>query len=164
MSNDAQNNKHVLKQLPLLHGLQSYEYDILLEICKVRAFADGEVLFQEGQPSRSFFTLLSGQIQLITEKKIAVHTVNPGEIFGEIGVIGDIHRTASAVANQAGRALEIDGSEFKFLLGKAPRVSSIILRNITVNLASHIVRMNNAKSAEYMPAFQDLIPHSRQRA
>lgn len=137
---------HMLKQVPLLHGLQQSEYDILLDICDIQSIRRTDMLFMEGEPSLHFYTLLSGSVEIRTKKQGLIHTVRPGEIFGDIGTIGGIRRTASAVVVKPGKVLKISGTDFNLLLGQAPRICSLILRNITINLASHIVRMNNDNS------------------
>ena len=52
--------------------------------------------------------------------------------------------------------LRIDHVEFNLLAEKQPRVSSILMKNISANLATHVVRMNNdASSVEYIPSRQE---------
>ena len=65
----------------------------------------------------------------------------PGEMFGEIGMITQNLRSATAQASSDCAVLEISNSDYKILLGKHPRISSI-MRCIAESLANHIVRMN----------------------
>jgi CRP-like cAMP-binding protein len=62
-----------------------------------------------------------------------------GDLFGEIGVISQSYRTASAVFIQDGALLELSKDRFDFLLGKNPMVMAKILRNVAKVLAERLV-------------------------
>lgn len=66
-------------------------------------------------------------------------------MFGEIGMITNNLRSATAQASTDCAVLEISNSDYNMLLGKYPRISSIIMRRIAESLAKHIVRMNYQK-------------------
>ena len=64
-------------------------------------FADGQVIFKQGDPSDKFFIIRTGQVILTREangvtKEIA--KVGPGEVVGEMGVLQKLPRSATATA------------------------------------------------------------------
>lgn len=136
----------LLKKIPLFAGLYDEEFIPLCEIYSGRISEKGTYIFKEGDHSQSMFVLLSGQISLSTKNKGTIYKLMPGEIFGEIGMITQNLRSATAQANNDCAVLEISNADYKMLLGKHPRISSIIMRHIAESLASHIVRMNCNKS------------------
>jgi CRP-like cAMP-binding protein len=141
-----------LSKIPLLFGLEPNELKIVLALCKSESYSAGETIFQEGTPSHSMYILLSGSVDIKTEKSGLVITLGGCDIFGEIGLITQRHRSASAVANLDCNLLRIDHIEFNLLAGKKPRISSILMRNISTNLANHVVRMNEGNtSLEHIP-------------
>ena len=47
--------------------------------------------------------------------------------------------------------LQINGDVFQELLAREPRISFMIMRNITLNLANHIARMNKGDMLDFIP-------------
>lgn len=143
-----------LKKLSLFYGLDHEELLTVYQICKpLRKQAD-EIIFRENDPSHDLFILLSGEIDIVTQKKGLVHTLKENEIFGEIGLITQNTRSATAICKTSSHMLVINHHEFNFLLGKHPRISSLLMRNITSTLSQHIVRMNQ-QEMEYIPSSPD---------
>jgi CRP-like cAMP-binding protein len=141
----------ILQKLPVFSGLSASEYAHIQKICQPARVADGETLFVEGDSSPCMYVLLSGDIQLRTHNQGPIHTLTPGELFGEIGLISQQNRTATAIARAPSVLLQIDGDVFKELLTREPRISFIIMRNITLNLANHIARMNKGDMLDFIP-------------
>lgn len=61
----------------------------------------GVVIFWEGYPSDNAYVIVSGSVEIFQvrdngENQLAV--LGPGQMFGEIGVMDDVPRTASARA------------------------------------------------------------------
>jgi CRP-like cAMP-binding protein len=152
---DANTNalSKTLSKIPLFYGLQTNELGTVLAICKSESFTEGDTIFTEGDPSHSMYILLAGHVGIKSEKKGVIVTLNSCDIFGEIGLITQRTRSASAMAASSCNLLRIDHIEFNLLAGKHPRVSSILMKNISTNLANHVVRMNNdASSLEHIPS------------
>lgn len=135
----------LLKKLTLFAGLYDEEFIPLCDICSGQLAKQDDYFFTEGDHSRSMFVLLSGQVTLSTKKKGSIYKLIPGEMFGEIGMITGNLRSATARASSDCAVLEISNADYNMLLGKHPRISSIIMRHIAESLAKHIVRMNYQK-------------------
>src|SRR5262245_26977709 len=64
-------------------------------------FAEGEVLFREGDPPDCVFRLLSGAVEILREldgEPILLGTVGAGQFIGEMGVVENRPRSATARA------------------------------------------------------------------
>lgn len=141
----------ILQKLPVFSGLSASEYAHIQKICHPARIDDGETLFVEGDSSPCMYVLLSGDIQLRTHNQGPIHSLSPGELFGEIGLISQQNRTATAIARAPSVLLRIDGDVFQELLAREPRISFMIMRNITLNLANHIARMNKGDMLDFIP-------------
>ncbi|MBE9541974.1 MAG: cyclic nucleotide-binding domain-containing protein [Proteobacteria bacterium] len=148
----------VFKKLPIFFGLRENEYDFVRAACSHTSYLEGSTIFNKGDGSPCLYILLTGEVELRTEKEELIHKLHPGEIFGEIGLITQQKRTATAIAKTGVTLLIIKSEDLNLLLGKNPRISSIIMRNITQHLANHIVRMNKAASLEHIPPRQESNP------
>ena len=135
----------LLKKISLFAGLYDEEFMPLCEICTGQLAKNGDCFFIEGDHSKSMYVLLSGKVTLSTKKKGNIYNLMPGEMFGEIGMVTQNLRSATAKATEDCAVLEISNADYNMLLGKHPRISSIIMRHIAESLAKHIVRMNYQK-------------------
>jgi CRP-like cAMP-binding protein len=139
-----------LSKIPLFFGLEPNELRVVLSLCEPVDYEQGDTIFNQDDPSHNMYILLSGSVYIVTERSGIIATLNPCDIFGEIGLITQRTRSASALAKTDCRLFRIDHVEFNFLAGKNPRISAILMRNISTNLANHVVRMNNAP-LEHIP-------------
>lgn len=64
-------------------------------------FGDGQVIFRQGEPSDRFYIIRSGQVILTREAHGAsseLGKAGPGEVVGEMGVLQNLPRSATATA------------------------------------------------------------------
>lgn len=144
---------HALKKIPLWAGLNDAELETVYHCCKPAQSGADEVIFKEGSPSHDLYVLLAGKVDIITSKKGAIHTVRENETFGEIGLITQNTRSATALSVEPSSMLKLNHLDFNTMLGTQPRISAIMMRNITASLSQHIVRMNQSE-LEYLPSQQ----------
>lgn len=140
----------LLGRLPLFTGLWNEELQQIRHLCRPQAVVGGVAVFEEGDASDGMFVVLSGSVEIRTTRNGRLHLAQPGENFGEIGMITQRRRTASAVAAGETHLLALGRDDFNRLLGRAPRVNAVILKNIAEQLAQHLVRMNN-RVPDYLP-------------
>lgn len=140
-----------LKKIPLWSGLSNEELAAVYKRCKPIQIEADEVIFKENTPSHNLYVLLSGKVDIITFKKGLIHTVCMNETFGEIGLITQNTRSATALSTEKSSMLQMNHVEFNTLLGTHPRISAIMMKNITTSLSQHIVRMNQSE-LEYLPS------------
>jgi uncharacterized protein (TIGR02266 family) len=65
------------------------------------SFKDGQVIFKEGSAGDWIFIILSGSVEIsktVGGQKRIIEILSTGEIFGELGFIGGVKRTATAKA------------------------------------------------------------------
>lgn len=54
----------------------------------------GRILFEQNQPARYFFVLITGNLDVLVNGK-RVNLVKPGQGFGELALLQDTPRTAT---------------------------------------------------------------------
>ncbi len=67
---------------------------------------NGQILFQEGEEGESFFIIVEGEIEIL-KGKILLATLKRGDILGEMAVIGEHRRGATARAKGPVQLFEI---------------------------------------------------------
>ena len=64
-------------------------------------FAVGETIFRKGDPSDLCLQIFSGRVQILLQidgRDKIVGELGPGEVFGEMGIIDNAPRAATAIA------------------------------------------------------------------
>jgi CRP-like cAMP-binding protein len=90
------------------------------------SFNDGDALCQEGHIGRQAFIIISGTAVVSRGDKILA-TVGPGDVIGELALLGDGRRTASVTAIEPVSAYVMSAQEFNSVLA-LPGVSEQIGR------------------------------------
>jgi CRP-like cAMP-binding protein len=99
--------------------------------------AKGDVIFKEKEPGASMFIIQTGQVEIYRqqagkEKHIAL--LGPGDFFGEMSVLEEIPRTASARALQDSQLLQIDATTFDQVLRENPEIAVRMMRRLSRRL------------------------------
>jgi CRP-like cAMP-binding protein len=97
---------------------------------ETRAFAQGDVIFKDGDPGDSMFGVQEGAVDLVVAGTV-VETVGPGGIFGEMAIIEHAPRTATAIASKPSKIVVIDEARFAVLTQNAPEFALRLLRVIS---------------------------------
>jgi CRP/FNR family transcriptional regulator, cyclic AMP receptor protein len=91
-----------LRQMPLFAGLTNRELTTLAQELALRHFRSGETIFHEGDPGQVFYLIQSGQVRIYLQgeegQETSVILYGAGDVFGELAVIDELPRSASAVA------------------------------------------------------------------
>lgn len=143
----ANKNEHIiraLRKIPLWDTLNDSELEAVYHRCKPQQTTVNQVIFREGDPSHDLYILLSGRVNIMTQKKGQIHTVTENETFGEIGLVTKNVRSATAVSIAPSNMLRMTLFDFNDLLETEPRISALMMRNITTALSQHIIRMNHS--------------------
>ena len=116
---------------------------------KVEMASQGGQFFTENQASDRMYLLVEGEVGLIRGRKV-LDTVKAGEIFGEMAVISQLPRSATAAAKTACRALSLDTRQFQSAIQQTPEFA-LMLMNIIINrlrLTAALVSRNLSESAK----------------
>jgi NADH:quinone reductase (non-electrogenic) len=86
-------------------------------------YEQGETVFNEGDAADNLFMIISGEVEVLRgvgEEQRAVATLGAGEYFGEMALLGDHARSATARALTPLDVLVLPASEFSALTGSLP--------------------------------------------
>lgn len=113
----------------------------LVERGHVRRFRRGSYLFHEGDASPEVFFLMNGRVEISSDSaggRRQLHTtIEAPQLFGELGVLADIGRTAAAFALEESTVWVATGDTFVGFLAEAPRASRALLRALARQIQSH---------------------------
>jgi CRP/FNR family cyclic AMP-dependent transcriptional regulator len=104
--------------------------------------APGQVVFNEGDKGDLLYVLLEGSVQ-IRVGEVVVETAERGAIFGEMALIDDSPRSASAIATAPSRIVGVNRRRFQFLVQQTPNFALHVMRV----LADRLRRMDRVLGA-----------------
>jgi CRP/FNR family cyclic AMP-dependent transcriptional regulator len=104
-----------------------------------RAFAKGKTIFKEGERGDEFFIVVRGQVEIVSGDR-HLETLEADGIFGEMALIDDSPRSATAVALSDVTLAPIKENQFLFLVQNTPFFALSVMRV----LARRLRRQNKA--------------------
>lgn len=99
-----------LKKVPVFDPFDRKELNSLVQISKLKMYADGECILKEGVADTWLYFLVQGKVRITKEGQDVAILRRRGDIFGEMGVIALAPRSASAYASGATVCLSTDFS------------------------------------------------------
>ena len=123
--------KEILKGLSLFTSFEDDDLKEVAKICEIRKIATDNVIFTEGVEGDELFIIISGCVKIYTNITENVDktliTLRDGGLFGELAVISENYRTASAKAMRDSELIVINQDDFEKLIEKKPIVGKKIL-------------------------------------
>jgi cAMP-dependent protein kinase regulator len=104
-----------LAKVPLLSNMDAYERSQLADALKIETFADGAVIFKEGDVGQKFYIIEDGAA-VATKAGAQVMSYSCGDYFGELALLRNQPRAATIAAKGATKLLSVDSRSFKRLL------------------------------------------------
>ena len=102
-----------------------------------KQFAAGEVIFKEGDDGDTAFLVATGMIEISQDRdgeKKVLGEIKPGQLFGEMALISDKPRTATASAKGDTVCFLVPQLVFQSELDEA----SALMKSLVLNLIGHI--------------------------
>ena len=111
-----------LERIPLFASLSESELEELTESFEVKSTAAETRLIDERTGGYSFFALADGQAR-VTANDDEIATLNPGDCFGEMALLGSSgRRTASVTTTTPTTVYVMFGTEFRRLEDSHPEI------------------------------------------
>ncbi len=107
----------------------------------IRHYRRGTYLFHQGDDAPQVHFLVEGRIEIsslsVTGHRQLHTTLEGHQFFGELGVLGQMPRTATAVALEDSRVWGVEGEVFLGFLAVHPEVSGALLRALARQVHAH---------------------------
>ncbi|MCG8632560.1 MAG: efflux RND transporter permease subunit [Desulfobacterales bacterium] len=149
-------HKDVLEKSPLFRGMTQYQMRKAILISELNEFDRGQMLVERGTMGRSMYLILSGRAEVIRKKgrdERCLARLGPGQIFGEIGFVREICRTADVRAVTPVEVLRFDYEKLEADLKFFPYIVAKLNFNISRVLGERLADTIEALDNEYeLPA------------
>ncbi len=131
--------REIVARSSLFSHLPDEAQERIAEALKQVDLGAGQILFHAGDPGDGLYFVAAGQIEVFatdpdTGVDIPLRTFREGEYFGEMALIGDEPRSASARATVAARLYRLSPRAFHKLVQRVPSVSIALARELAGRL------------------------------
>jgi predicted CoA-binding protein/signal transduction histidine kinase len=133
-----------LRQVPFFADLPDDDLERLCQMVEVVRLPAGQELFAEGSPGDRAYIIESGELEIMKmsgNRPVLLAVRKRGDVIGEIALLEDVPRTATARARTDSMLYAIHQEQFEQLLAASPTASRVMLnmalarwRNITATL------------------------------
>lgn len=136
-----------IRGIPLFSLVGPEDMNEVLRVLRPVQLSAGDVLFREGEPGKAMWVLGEGaEVSISTtqgqKRPVAVAYVRKGDVIGEMALVDDGPRSATAVVTQDGHAHQIDAQEFHAMRATFVPAAFKVLRKICLDLCSRLRATN----------------------
>ncbi len=134
--------------ISLFAELSHREQQEINRVFQRKTYESGEVVFQQGNPGRGLFIVMTGSVDVQQEEAdgtlIQLASAKPGEFFGELALLDDAPRTATAIAVDETSLVALFRTDLLALSETRPRLGVKILIKLSQIVAERLRRTNRA--------------------
>jgi CRP/FNR family cyclic AMP-dependent transcriptional regulator len=94
-------------------------------------YQPGDILFCEYEPGNEFYLLQEGRVKvtkIVSDMEKTLDIFHPGDIFGEMAILEDQPRSATALAMDKVKTLKFNKENFNLLLQSNPQLAVKLLK------------------------------------
>ncbi|MDQ0474656.1 cyclic nucleotide-binding domain-containing protein [Labrys wisconsinensis] len=113
----------LLARVPVLGGMGREALRLLAFAAETRQLRTGDVLFRKDDTSDSGYVVAMGTVAMLDEGGQDAALVGPGALIGELALISETRRPATAVAREPTTVLRISRPMFRRTLEEYPQVA-----------------------------------------
>ncbi len=130
--------RELLARAPLFSRLSPGQLDEMAASARIRRLAVKQELFHKGDEGSQVYAVASGRLKAFTTSSegddVVFDIIGPGELIGEIALLGGTPRTATVTALEPCELLVIDRREFLAFLERNPDAAVELLRVLAVRI------------------------------
>jgi CRP/FNR family transcriptional regulator len=128
----------LLARVPLFSELSPEELERISRVSVARSFPAGVRVFHEGDRSDACYLVRSGDLRVTREhpdgRAIALATLGPGDLFGELAMLDGEARSASVETLSDAELLALPAADVRRLLADRPEISVKLIAALTRRL------------------------------
>lgn len=132
----------LLRSAYFFRNLDDAVLEAVSERCTAVHYEQGATIFQEGEQGDRLFIVLSGEVEVWKHADAAdaslLSRYGVGRFFGEMALVDELPRSATAIAATSSELLSLERSAFAVLVEEFPPLASSVMRSL-----SAIVRESN---------------------
>lgn len=127
-----------------------------------RAFPPGSVLFKEGDHGKEMFVIQAGKVRIskvVRDVEKTLVDLGPGEFFGEMAVLNDKPRSATATVLEEAKLLVIDPKTFEAMVRGNAEIAIRIIKMLAKRLEETDKQIENLMLRDHQSRVVHFLAH-----
>lgn len=116
---------------PIFAGMPAARLEVAARQLVAVPIEEGEAVVREGERADRFYVIDSGTVRVSQTgpngEAVVIRDLGPGDVFGEIGLLRGVPRTATVTTTSATVLYALDAAAFGDLVGSGPGLSTRLL-------------------------------------
>lgn len=134
-----------LKTVSVFADLSGREISKVSRLFHIRNFSDEERIFTKGQPGSAFYIIKTGGIRVVdtdAAEEIQLALLGAGDLIGELSILDETPRSATAIASGQTQLLAIFKGDFDTFMQQEPVIAAKIYRRIAIVIGLRLKATN----------------------
>jgi CRP-like cAMP-binding protein len=127
-----------LRGVELLNGLSSDDLLRVAQTCQLSRYQRAERIFTESQPGACLYVVMSGRVKIFGSssqgRAKTFAYLEPGDFFGEMSLIDEEVRSASASALDDSVLIMLKSEDYRKLMLSRPAIAIAVLKTLSARL------------------------------
>lgn len=119
-------NQSIIKKVPFLKGADEELLAAMMSGLQSRILIPGETIFQIGDPGDEIYFIQSGEVEILGQELVHIATLTDGSFFGEMALISERTRSATAVARSFCDVYSLSRQSFEKIAQEHPTLRTHI--------------------------------------
>lgn len=131
-----------LRKVPIFSDFSNRELEKIGHISHMREYNDDEIIFHEGQPAAGMYIIRNGRVRIVQKTATGddqeLSILMDGEFFGDLGLLDNSPRTASAISAGKSQIIGLFRPELLKLIDKDPNLGCKVLLKLARVIAARL--------------------------
>jgi CRP-like cAMP-binding protein len=125
----------LLSNFSIFQSLDKNDLKDVVSFLRVKKYSPDSIVLQKGSPAQNLYIILSGAADVLDAEGVRLSTLERGDVFGEMSLIGDQPVGATVKVVKPATIIFIKGRDFKNVLNKFPSIQMYLARLLAQRLA-----------------------------
>ncbi len=119
-------NRSIIEKVPFLKGADPDMLSELMNQLATKVFVPEEKVFKFGDPGDALYFIQNGEVEIQTKEGVSIATLKDGAFFGEMALISDKPRMATAMSKSYCDIYVLSKESFEKVIASYPQFKSHI--------------------------------------
>ena len=142
----------LLKKSPIFSMVMTDDLRVVAQAMEKQEYFAGDCIFEIGDQGDHLYIIVSGKVGISLESnpssKSYIATLSSGDCFGEMNLLDDLPRSATAEVIEDTTLLSLEKTRLRGLIQSYPDMSIGMLRSLSLRLRDANQKLINEKSHE----------------
>jgi CRP/FNR family cyclic AMP-dependent transcriptional regulator len=131
-------DRELLRAVPVFSDLSDGDIEALARVCTRRHYPKDTVVFFENEEGDFFFMIIEGRVKVTIlgddGREVILTVLGPGDFFGEMALLDNEPRSASAIAAEETQLLCLHRTDFQNVLADNRALLTSFIKVLTARL------------------------------